>query len=159
MASYVTPERAAAYVFFTSLTSQADVKLFQDNPTLAAGDVLVATDDGAPANITTLPVVDADFTRRIKISLSAAEMTGENISVIFHDAADSQWCDLVVNIQTSTRQIDDLATPTNITAGTITTVSGNVTGSVGSVVGDVGGNVVGTIGANTWPVGGRLAEV
>ena len=41
-----------------------------------------------------------------------------------------------------------LATPTNITAGTITTVSGNVNGSVGSVTGAVGsvtGNVGGTV--------------
>lgn len=34
-----------------------------------------------------------------------------------------------------------VASPTNITAGTITTVSGNVAGSVGSVTGNVGGSV------------------
>ena len=42
-----------------------------------------------------------------------------------------------------------LATPTNITAGTITTVTGNVGGSVGSVTGNVGGNVVGSVGSVT----------
>lgn len=40
-----------------------------------------------------------------------------------------------------------LATPTNITAGTITTVSGNVNGSVGSVTGAVG-SVTGLTAAN-----------
>ena len=40
-----------------------------------------------------------------------------------------------------------LATPTNITAGTITTVSGNVTGTVGSVVGAVG-SVTATVTAD-----------
>jgi cytoskeletal protein CcmA (bactofilin family) len=41
-----------------------------------------------------------------------------------------------------------LATPTNITAGTITTVSGNVTGSVGSVSGLTASDV-GAIKAKT----------
>lgn len=47
-----------------------------------------------------------------------------------------------------------LASTTNITAGTVTTVSGNVNGSVGSVVGavasvsgNVGGNVTGSVGS------------
>jgi len=40
-----------------------------------------------------------------------------------------------------------VASPTNITAGTITTVSGNVTGTVGSVVGAVG-SVTGNVGGN-----------
>jgi uncharacterized protein YjbJ (UPF0337 family) len=47
-----------------------------------------------------------------------------------------------------------VASPTNITAGTITTVSGNVngsvgsvTGAVGSVTGNVGGNITGSIGS------------
>jgi len=49
-----------------------------------------------------------------------------------------------------------VASPTNITAGTITTVSGNVngsvgsvTGAVGSVTGNVGGNVTGSVGSVT----------
>jgi hypothetical protein len=67
-----------------------------------------------------------------------------------------------------------VASPTNITAGTITTVSGNVNGSVGSVtgavgsvtgnvggtvasvVGDVGGNVVGTVASVVGNVGGNV---
>jgi hypothetical protein len=52
-----------------------------------------------------------------------------------------------------------VASPTNITAGTITTVSGNVTGSVGSVTGAVGsvtGNVGGNVGGN---VVGTVASV
>lgn len=59
-----------------------------------------------------------------------------------------------------------LATPTNITAGTITTVSGNVTGSVGSVVGavgsvtgNVGGNVVGTVAGVTPSTAAQVAAI
>lgn len=114
MTSYVTPKKNAAFVFYVSLEDKANAGLFKASPTLAAGDVLVATDDGAPANITTLPAVDADFTKRLKVSLSAAEMNGDNVTVIFSDAAGAEWYDLEVNIQTSARQVDDLATPDSI---------------------------------------------
>lgn len=112
MATQVPPKKNAAYTFYVSLASQASSHVMQANPTLAAGDVKVATDDAAPANITTLPTVDADFTKRVKVELSASEMNGDNITIIFSDAAGSEWDDLVVNLQTTARQIDDLAYPT-----------------------------------------------
>ena len=78
MATHVPCKKndASGYVFYVSLVSQADTKLFQVNPTLAAGDFKVAVDDAAPGNLGTLPVVDADFTRRVKIVLSQAETNG-----------------------------------------------------------------------------------
>ena len=100
MAAQNPPVINVAYVTYLSLVSQANTKIFQGNPTLAAGDVKVAIDDGAPANLATLPVVDADFTKRVKVSLSAGEMNGDNISVLFSDAAGAEWCDLSLNIQT-----------------------------------------------------------
>lgn len=105
------PKRNTAYTFYVSLVSQANTKIMQANPTLAAGDVKVAVDDAAPANLTTLPVVDADFTKRIKVSISASEMNGTRITVIFSDAAGAEWCDLTIDIPTSVREIDDLAFP------------------------------------------------
>lgn len=111
MPTFVPPKKNTAYTFYLSLISQANTKLAQANPTLAAGDVKVATDDGVPANLGTLPVVDADFTKRVKVALSSAEMNGDNVTVIFSDAAGAEWCDLTVNIQTAARQIDDLAFP------------------------------------------------
>lgn len=110
MTTYLPPKKNTAFVFYVSLVSQASRPLFQANPTLAAGDVKVATDDGAPANLATLPVVDADFTRRVKVSLSASEMNGDNITVIFADAAGAEWDDLTINIQTVANQLDDLNT-------------------------------------------------
>lgn len=110
MADY-PPKKNAAFTFYVGLVSQANTKIAQVNPTLAAGDVKVAIDDGAPANLATLPVVDADFTKRVKVAMSAGEMNGDNISIIFADAAGAEWCDLVVNIQTVTRQLTDLAYP------------------------------------------------
>ena len=111
MASW-PPKKNAAFVFYVGLISQADTKLLQANPTLAAGDVKVATDDAAPGNLATLPVVDADFTDRVKVSMSAGEMNGDRITVIFSDAAGAEWTDLLIDIPTSVRQIDDLSYPT-----------------------------------------------
>jgi hypothetical protein len=86
-------KNTAGYTFYVSLVSQADTKLAQANPTLAAGDVKIAIDDGAPANLATLPVVDADFTKRVKVVLNAAETNGDNLTIVFSDAADAEWCD------------------------------------------------------------------
>jgi len=105
----VPPKKNSAFTFYLGLISQA-TGLLQANPTLAAGDVKIAIDDGAPANLATLPVVDADFTKRVKVVLSAAEMNGDNISLIFSDQAGAEWSDALLNIQTSTATIDDITT-------------------------------------------------
>lgn len=93
------PRFGVAYVFYVSLVSQANGHIYQSNPTLASGDVKVAKADGAPANITTLPVVDADFTKRVKVSLSATEMESDgNVTVIFSDQSGAEWDDLTIDI-------------------------------------------------------------
>lgn len=114
MTTYVPPKKNTAFVFYISLVSQASSPDFQANPTLAAGDAKVAIDDGAPANLATLPAVDADFTKRVKVSLSASEMNGDNISIIFSDAAGAEWHDLSVLLQTATQQVDDLASQASV---------------------------------------------
>ena len=112
MASTVPPKKGIAYTFYVSLTSQADVKLFQAAPTLAAGDVVVIKDGVLDGNIDTLPTAVTSATRVIAVALSAAEMTADTVTVIFSDAAGAQWCDLVVDIHTAARLSDDLAYPT-----------------------------------------------
>jgi len=139
------PKKNAAFVFYVGLVSQADTKLLQANPTLAAGDVKVATDDAAPGNLATLPVVDADFTDRVKVSLSAAEMNGDRISVIFSDAAGAQWTDLFIDIPTSVRQIDDLAFPTVTGRSFDVLATGEVAPDFGAIVGTLD---AANIGAN-----------
>src|SRR3990167_6260548 len=112
MTSYVTPRKNAEFIFYMGLYSAATGNSFQSNPTLAAGDVKVSTDGGALGNITTLPTVTPAAGRQIKVTLSAAEMNGDNVTIQFVDAAGAEWKDIFVNIQTSARQIDDLAWPT-----------------------------------------------
>lgn len=111
MADYTVPVRGEAFIFYLSLVSQTDTKTYQSNPTLAAGDVKVSKDGGALANLATLPAVTPASGKLVKVSLSADEMTADNVVVIFSDAAGAEWCDFAVNIQTAARGVDDLAYP------------------------------------------------
>lgn len=112
MATYAPPKAATAYIIYVALVSQADTKLMQVNPTIAAGDFKVSIDGGALANLATLPAVTPAGSVMVKISLSSGEMTGDNITVVCIDAAGAEWCSLVINLQTAARQFDDLAYPT-----------------------------------------------
>ena len=107
MSTQVLPKKNAAFTFYVGLVDQADTKLFKSNPTLAAGDVQVSIDGAALGNLATLPDVDPNSSKLVKVDLSAAEMNGDNIQVIFSDAAGAEWCDLIVNIQTTALHIDD----------------------------------------------------
>jgi hypothetical protein len=110
MPSYVTPKKNAAFILYAALTAQSDVKTLQSAPTIVAGDVKVSVDGGAFANLTTLPTVVPGASVAVKVTLSAAEMNGDNIMVTFIDQAGAQWCDLAISIQTSVKQMDDLGT-------------------------------------------------
>ena len=111
MPTYEPPKINTAYVIYIDLVSQANTKLFQVAPTIAAGDFKVSTDGGAYANLATLPVVTPAAGSTVKISLSAAEMNGASVHVQCRDAAGAEWCDFSFNLQTTARQFDDLAYP------------------------------------------------
>jgi hypothetical protein len=99
MASLNPPQYGFAYEFYMGLVSQANTKIFQANPTLAAGDVKVRKDGGAESNITTLPTVLSSG-KVVKVSLSSSEMGADNITLLFSDAAGAEWCDVIINIGT-----------------------------------------------------------
>lgn len=105
MASSVPPVKNAAFTFDIALISQADTDIFKTSPTLAAGDILVSKDGGNFANITTLPT-QIQSTGVLPVALTAAEMNGDRITVLFHDAAGSEWQDAVVTIYTAAQTLD-----------------------------------------------------
>lgn len=111
MVSYVTPKKNSAFIIYIGLPATAAPSTFKSNPTIASGDFQVSTDGGALANLTTLPTVTPASSKMVKISLSAAEMNGDNVTVVCSDAAGAEWNDVIFNIQTSARQVDDLAYP------------------------------------------------
>ena len=126
MATYVPAKVSTQYIFYVSLVSQADTKLMKSNPTIAAGDFKVSIDGGALANLGTLPTVSPASSVMVKITLSTSEMAGANATVVCIDAAGAEWCDLVVNIQTAARQIDDLAYPATSGRSMVVDASGLV---------------------------------
>lgn len=111
MPSYVTPKKNTEFVTYIGLPSVADANVFQSNPTIAAGDFQVSTDGGTLANLTTTPVVTPTGSKTVKVTVSAAEMNGDVITIEGSDVAGSQWKDVKIVISTTSRQIDDLAYP------------------------------------------------
>lgn len=107
MPSYVTPKKNTQFIFYIGLRSRADTKVLQANPTIAAGDFKVSTDGGSLGNLGTLPAVTPASSKMVKITLSTSEMNGDNVTVVCSDAAGDEWCDEIINIQTSASQVDD----------------------------------------------------
>jgi len=133
------PKKNAIFTFGVGLVSQANTKLLQSNPTLAAGDVKVSTDFGTLGNLTTLPVVTPTSSDLVKVTLSAAEFNGDDVDVFFSDVAGAEWADKHIHFKTARLQLDDLD-PVDIntaasapTATTLPFASGK-TANVGDVV-------------------------
>lgn len=97
----LSSRRDAAYVFYVGLEIRAG-NVFKDGPTLLAADFNVSIDGGAFAALTTLPTVTPAAGVSVKISLSAAEMTGDKIVVACIDAADNEWNDVFIFIEGTT---------------------------------------------------------
>jgi hypothetical protein len=148
MATYVPAKRATELIFYMGLVSQSTGQ-FQANPTLAAGDVKVSKDGGALANLTTLPAVTPAASKMVKVTISSTEMTADNVTLIFSDAAGAEWDDVIVNIQTAARQIDDLAYPATSGRSMVVDASGLVdantvkVGPSGSGTAQTAGDVIG----------------
>lgn len=108
MATQVPPLRGTAFYFETSLVSQADTNVFQTSVTLAAGDVTVFQDGVLDGNIDTLPT-EVGTTGVLLVTLSAAEMTADRITVRFHDQVGAEWQDQLIEIMTvTTVQMDGI---------------------------------------------------
>lgn len=125
MATYVPAKRATEYIFYVGLDSVATAGAFQANPTLASGDFKVSKDGGSLSDLTTLPSVAPASSKMVKITLSTTEMDADNVTVVCSDASGGEWKDLIVNIQTAARQIDDLAYGT--VNANVTQISGDAT--------------------------------
>jgi hypothetical protein len=101
MASSNPPINGVAFVRYIQLQDMANPGSYKANPTIAAGDFKVSIDGGALANLATLPTVTPAGSTWVKISLSAAEMTGDNISVQSIDqTAPKEWADYGFPIET-----------------------------------------------------------
>lgn len=118
------PKQATAYVFFLALDDQA-MSAFVVNPTIAAGDFQVSIDGAAFANLATLPVVTPAGSRLVQIDLSAAEMTGQFISLLGVDVAGAQWRDIFVGFDLPEAGSDDIFDALFNNAGVLNEVGGS----------------------------------
>lgn len=101
-APYNPPKKGEDFVVYVGLSNMNDPGRLKADPTIAAGDFKVKKDSGSPANLTTLPAVDAAGEYMVKITLSATEMTADSVCVIWHDQTDPpQWADGFMAIPTT----------------------------------------------------------
>jgi hypothetical protein len=108
MPSYNPARKNIQYIFYIALSSQASSSLFQTNPTIASGDFKVSIDGGTLTNLATLPVVTPAASKMVKVTLSASEMNGDNITLIGSDATGAEWRDIFINIQTAANNFDEI---------------------------------------------------
>jgi hypothetical protein len=88
----VPPKRGEIFYWETELISRADTNIFQVNPTIAAGDVIVYKDGALDGNIDVTPT-PIGASQVVACQLSAAEMTAGRVKVVFHDVVGAEWQD------------------------------------------------------------------
>ncbi len=132
-----SPKKGVAYDFTIGLIDSADTGSFKANPTLATGDFQVSKDNGAYANLATLPTVSPAGSINVKVVLSATEMTADKVIVKAIDVAGAEWDDVLIFIDATAANVDDLTrstTPAN-------TLDINATGEAGGDIVRVGGDI------------------
>jgi len=85
------PHKGIAFEYGVFLTDFQDPSKFNPAPVISVGDVQISKDFGSYANLGTLPTVIDEG--RVKVTLSALEMTAENVSVLFKDQSGDSWKD------------------------------------------------------------------
>lgn len=96
------PKTGEAKVYYIGLQDASDNTRLKTNPTIAAGDFKVVQDDGSLANLATLPSVSPAGSKRVKVSISAGEFTGSNITLVCSDQTDPpEWCDKLIDFPTT----------------------------------------------------------
>ncbi len=101
-APYNPPKTGEDFIFYATLASMGTPGSFQSSPTIAAGDFKVSKDGGALANLNTIPAVTPAASVMVKFTLSATEMTADNVTIIGIDqTTQKEWADFSVNIVTT----------------------------------------------------------
>lgn len=101
-APYNPPKKNEDFVIRIALEDYGIPGSFEANPTIAAGDFKVAVDATALADLTTLPSVSPAGSVLVLVSLSAAEMNGDVITIVGIDqTSPKEWSDIVICIPTT----------------------------------------------------------
>lgn len=101
-APYNPPKKNEDFLIRISLYDMAVAGAFKANPTLSTGDFKVAIDGAGLTNLGTLPSVSPAGSVLVLITLSAAEMNGDVISIVGIDqTSPKEWSDFVLSIPTT----------------------------------------------------------
>lgn len=96
------PVKNEDFEFTVGLPDMASAGRFKSTPTLAAGDAKISKDEGALANLTTLPSVTPASSKLVLVELSATEMNADKVTVILSDQTDPpEWADVMITILTT----------------------------------------------------------
>jgi hypothetical protein len=102
VAPFNPPVSGEDFIFYASLSDMSTPGSFKSSPTIAAGDFKVSKDGGALANLATIPAVAPAASVMVKFTLSAAEMTADNVTIVGVDQTTTkEWADFCVNIVTT----------------------------------------------------------
>ena len=101
-APYNPPIKNEDFLIRISLEDFANPGNFKANPTIAAGDFKVDIDGGGLTNLATLASVSPAASVLVLVTLSAAEMNGDVITLVCIDqTSPKEWSDLVISIPTT----------------------------------------------------------
>ena len=140
MAEKTIPIKGEAYTFKLSLVDRASPMTFRDNPTLSAGDVKVSVDGGLFNDIAALPTASGKV---VTVSLTAGEMNGDSVAVLFSDAIGEEWCDYFVELRPAAANFSTLDSDLSVVDSIVDEIlSDTGTGGVKIAAGEILGLVV-----------------
>ena len=101
-APYNPPKKGEDFLIRIALGDNAIAGSFKITPTIAAGDFQVDTDGAGFGNLGTIPAVSPAGTCAVLITLSAAEMNGDVITIRGVDqTSPKEWADFFLSIPTT----------------------------------------------------------
>lgn len=102
MANQNPPVRNQAFNMHMCLSDYVNPGLIKSSPTIAAGDFTISKDFGAFANLATLPDIEPDATRGVRVQLSATEMDADGVLIIWRDqTVPPEWAEGWIYIPTT----------------------------------------------------------
>lgn len=105
MANSNPPKKNTAYSFEIGLWSQADPTALKSAPTIASGDFKISVDGAAPTNCTNTPAASGTV---VTVALTASEMNGDRIHVVWQDVAGAEWISGWIMLYTNGQTNDDI---------------------------------------------------
>jgi hypothetical protein len=105
MASKLPAVKGAAYTFRAVLFAQTGNQI-KTSPTIAAGDFQTSKDGGAFGNLATIPAESPASSGQVLVTLSTAEMNGDEIMVRAIDASGDEWHSQAWAIHTAAQTFD-----------------------------------------------------